>query len=545
MKVIAVIHADLAVSPIGTPSRLRDDLAGQPVLRRTAERVLRIEGLDSVHVTAPQEQADGIRRMLAGLEIAVHGTSAPPPAHQQLVRLARKPALDNWRGGIGGACWFDESIHPPVLLALAQQLAAEAVMVVPAHAALLNPALSSEMLKHFRQVGTDTRFVFAQAPPGLLPLFCTTELLAELAQIGYPPGSLLAYRPDNPFPDLTTRPNCYQTPTDVASASGRLLADTAEGLATCRAAVESLADGLDDAATLCRWLKRYRRSRVPDLPAEVEIELTTETATPDNLLRPAGRRLDRRGTMELAMLEKLLAEIAARDDVFVTYGGFGDPLLHPQWPEAIRAARQAGIFGLAVHCSAAALVRTGPEAVMADPPDILLVWLDAGSPQTYWQVTGSDGFERAVEALLAVEAMRRQRNQIAPLVVPGLCKSTANVHELEGFFDFWTERVGSCVIAGYSDRAGQMPQAQVADMAPPRREPCRRLNRSLMVLADGTAVACDQDFKGLCPVGHIERQTVAEIWKGPILSAMRQAHARADYASAGKLCSACREWHRP
>ncbi len=38
MKVIAAIQADLESTPIGTRSRLADELGGVPILRRTVER---------------------------------------------------------------------------------------------------------------------------------------------------------------------------------------------------------------------------------------------------------------------------------------------------------------------------------------------------------------------------------------------------------------------------------------------------------------------------------------------------------------------------
>ena len=41
MKVAAVIQADLIETPLGTRSRLADELAGAPVLRRTVERISR------------------------------------------------------------------------------------------------------------------------------------------------------------------------------------------------------------------------------------------------------------------------------------------------------------------------------------------------------------------------------------------------------------------------------------------------------------------------------------------------------------------------
>ncbi len=545
MNAIVVILADLARSPIGTRSRLAEPLAGVPVLRRTVMRALEIEGLGSVHVLARPAEIATVRQLLADLPSVVHESNLPQAPHEELVATARKWSLDNWRGGVATACSFDESFHAAALQAVARAAGADAVMAVPAHAALLNAPLASAMLKHLAGPGKDYRFVFAQSPPGLTPILLTATILDELVPAAYPPGVLLAFKPAAGEPDLVAKPCCYQVPTEVVTAWGRLLADTDESLARCAAVLDELGEkASQDAVQVCRFLGSHRDRTLPALPAELEIELTTQDALPATRLRPAGAVVPPRGPLDIRLLEKVLTRLGQRDDSLLVLGGFGDPLCAPAWLEAIRLARSAEVFGVSIHTSGKQLGRIQPEALLADPPDVLVVRLDAATEPVYVQVQGEAGLEQAVQAILALEEARKARKQVRPLVLPSLTKTRLNVTDQEAFFEQWITRLGTCWIEGYSDRAGQCERLQVASMAPPARIPCRRLRSRLLVLADGRAVSCDQDFRGLQVVGDLNRQDLREVWQGEPMRRLRE-YIPGTAPERRLLCDQCQEWARP
>ena len=103
--------------------------------------------------------------------------------------------------------------------------------------------------------------------------------------------------------------------------------------------------------------------------------------------------------------------------------------------------------------------------------------------------------------------------------------------------------LGTAVIAGPSDHAGQLPDVGVADMSPPRRRPCARLASRVVVRCDGTVVACEQDFAGRAILGNIADAPMTEIWQNR-LAPLRSDH-RAGNLAAHALCGSCRDWNRP
>jgi len=107
-------------------------------------------------------------------------------------------------------------------------------------------------------------------------------------------------------------------------------------------------DGADGSAeAIGQWLIDRRTADAGRLPHEIEIELTTDDPLPETLLRPAVGA-SQPWTAALDLLERVARELAEHDDdALVVLGGHGDPLLHPQFGEALHVLRGHGIYGIA------------------------------------------------------------------------------------------------------------------------------------------------------------------------------------------------------
>jgi len=539
MKFVAAILADLETTPLGTRSRLADDLVGTPVLRRTVQRVLAARCFSSVHVLAPLDQAAAVARLLDGLPVQHErhvGTRSP---HAELVRAGRWWGLDGWRGGIGSMCVFDEDVHIALLAALVEQTGADAVIPVPAAAAVADPALLDAIAGHFEGLGESARITIVQAPPGLAAVVLGRVLLQEMLSSNLPPGALLTYHPDQPAPDGTGKEICHRPAAEVIEARGRLLCDTRRGF---ERVADLLADGGEawPAARIGAWLMERHRRRVEAVPEEIEIELTTDDPDGDSvLLRPRGVAVGRRGPIELDAIARIAEAVAGYDDVRIVLGGFGEPCRHPRFAEICRALRRSAA-SLAVRTNGTAADPAVEDVLFETPVDVIEVTLDAATPETYRRVYGMDRFGEVSARLERWIARRASSQRVRPLIVPSLVKALETFDDLEPFYDTWQRRLGAVLVTGYSHCARQRPDRAVTSTAPPHREPCRRVRSRALILADGRMTTCDQDFAGRQAVGRVGDQDFAALWHGVGLEAVRR-----ETVAHGPLCGSCDEWHRP
>jgi hypothetical protein len=546
MKVIATLLADFERSPLGTRSRLRDDLLGETVLGRTLRRVLAAKRVTSVHLLVHVSQHTLAREAAEGLNVVVDTHEATPPFWQGQVASARKWSLDAWRGGIAGYTAFDEYLHPWVLEALARREGAEAVAVVPPAAPLLDPVMLDAMIEQFERVRHEMRLVFTQCAPGLAATVCSPALIADLASSPQPLGRVMAYRPADPQRDMVMQSCYYSTEAVVAHGVGRCVVDTlsaADRVAAILRDLGSTNSKTTDTLAVSSWLRGHRHD-IPAAPAEVEVELTTEDPLPGSTLRPRGSAVPARSRMSEATFARVIEGLVGRDDACLVLGGFGDPLMHPRWAEFVRTAREAGVFGIAVRTPAIHLDDAGITALIGNRVDVLNVTLDANTAETYARVHGLDAFDRVIANINRCMEACRKADCPPPWVVCEMVKTRETMPEMEAFYDRWASQTGGAVIAGPSDYAGQRPDLAVMQMAPPARSVCNRIFTRATVLADGRVLACEQDFRGLHAVGDLQTASLDALWKGPAINALRAAHLAGRF-DAMPLCPHCNEWHRP
>lgn len=548
MRTIAVIEADFVRGALGTRPRLNDDLLGETVLRRTLKRVLAARRIDRVHLVVHHREKALADAATAGLDVAVQTHDAGSVPWREMVASGRKWSLDGWRGGLVGSSVFDESLNPWVLSAVCQIDRAEAVVAVPPAAALLDPGLLDRLVDHYEQVRSEMRLAFTQTAPGLSAIVLEPAMIGELARAGQPLCRIMAYRPEEPRKDLTQQRAFYSVPAGITHAVGRCIADT--GWAFQRV-VRILRDTghadnvrAPDAETVSRWLAEHKYDQVGAVPDELEIELTTEDPLPNTTLRPRGPAVGKRGPMSMALFKKLIDELAARDDARIVLGGFGDPLLHPDWPAMVTYARQAGILGIAVRTTGVTLDARAVEALIAPRVDVLNVLLDAATAGTYRAVHNADRHQQVLANIEAVCRAVHEHQQPQPLIVCEMAKTRATIGEMEQFYDHWITKTGSAYLAGPSHYARQWPDLAVMSMAPPTRTTCHRIFFRALVLADGRVTVCDQDFKGNHAIGSLADSSLSSLWTGPAMTAVRRSHLDGGF-NGMPLCPACEEWHRP
>jgi spiro-SPASM protein len=243
--------------------------------------------------------------------------------------------------------------------------------------------------------------------------------------------------------------------------------------------------------------------------------------------------------MTLESLESILAQVARVDDLRFTLGGTGDPLLHPRFAEILQLIAQGGIPAVHIETDLLELSDAVVQAIVASRVDVLTVHLPAVCAGTYQRVMGIDGYAQVLENLKRLLSARRA----LPLIVPTFTKCRENLEEMEAWYDHWLRVLGTAVITGPSDYAGQIADVAVADMSPPRRRPCARLQSRMTLHSDGVIPSCEQDILARQPMGHVQRDGLSKTWQHGF--ATLRADHESDRLQLRPICTACKEWHRP
>jgi hypothetical protein len=293
------------------------------------------------------------------------------------------------------------------------------------------------------------------------------------------------------------------------------------------------------------------------LPQQVTIELTPrrDAVVHGPIVPQHYVDLDR-SDMPLDLALRIVQQFGHDQDVSLTIGGLGDALMHPDWQKVVCAARDAGVFGIAIETDLLG-DETTTQKLLDSPIDVVSVRLNADTARTYERVMTEEGDHRRfpivirnLETLLN-EGNRRRGNGSAhptnlPWVVPRLIKTRWTMDDMEGFFDRWTHFAGHAVIDGATTGRGPgtdlMPVQSPVPMAPPQRSACRQIRRRMTILSDGHVAQCDQDWLASRPFGNANTQDLAEIWRQ--MQTLWRAHDAGRWDEL-ELCAGCHHWHRP
>ncbi len=491
-KVIATVACDLEWSPIGTRSRLLEKLGERTVLGHTLEALRRVAAIDTIVLMAPEGQQEALRAvvkeasMFSGrptgdavgqprLSSSMNNdrvTNASPvgrplnveiipltPRHEMIerrVRAGRAWNLSGWRGGAGQFTVFDEDYHPAAVGEACKRFGADHVLSVPAHGALLDSDLLAALIHHHQHKNHEMRVTYTPAAPGLAGMVLRADIVTEMAAANVLPMHLLAYDPKSPNFDTLIRDACMQVDPALSKIPNRFLVDTER---SWQMAQKLLAHGpWDCLASMALAARDLSVTERFGQPRELQIELTARRHTNPPGSVPAAIR-DAITSLEASHWQRWFGRQQFADDLLLTVGGDGDPLLYADFLPVLRAARAAGARNIHLQTDLLDLPDALLQAMKENLVDVLSVCFYGDDAPTYAEVSGYDGYATANANLETVIALSKQT-----LLVPRLLKVRQTIPHLETFFDRWVGRVGWAVIDGPADRAGALPFAGVVDM---------------------------------------------------------------------------------
>lgn len=500
-----------------------------PVIGWTIARLQRSKKLGGITVAAWKDQAAALQQMGLEAQIKIVGERQPVPT-LDAITAAQKWA-SGWRGGLLNTCAYDRGYLGSVALETAAD--ADAIVLVDPSSALVDPGIIDRLIDAAATGSRD--YYFTQAPPGLAGVLLKRSMVQKLVDGNTHPGRVVHYLSDAPVLDPITSDACVELPLAISRSTERLTFDSSSQITRLAEATEPLNGTLISTAAEGIIQRMSGAKRCSAFPREITLELTTRRASTPVFIP----RVDR-ADLSLDALDSVVSEVSRYDDTRLAVTGTGDPLMHPQVIEMLK--RCSRLHAVSIETDLIAASDESLQAIVDASVDVVSVHIPAMTPATYANVMGVDALPRVVENVKKLITLRQLRGKGTPIVVPTFTKLAANIDEMEQWYDTWLRAVGSAVIVGPSDYCGQIADLSVADMTPPLRRRCNRIDSRLTVLSDGSMVMCEQDFSGRFVLGRVGETSIQSVWQGP-MDAVRDAHR--DGISLPVLCGDCREWHRP
>ncbi|MEM7575924.1 MAG: SPASM domain-containing protein [Planctomycetota bacterium] len=419
----------------------------------------------------------------------------------------------------------------PALHEALKSAQADASLLVGGDWCVVDPSLCEALIRRHQEAAEAMPLCFSQAPPGLSGLVVSAKLLGDLASANRGFADLLAYSPARPAVDPISQEFNLAVSAGVRSTARRFIYDTPDAVARIRAAHESLSTSAfyeADAETLTSWTRQdelaNRDARFEHLPPICEVELTPRRVAHGPITPQYAVTFDR-GDFDPHRLDGLSESLRGHA---VTLGGIGEPLLHPQWNQAVRAFRDADASAIALQTDLLAEDNSPPEqvaaAIMASEVDVVFVRLNAETADVYAAEMGVDRFDDVLETLQALFRLRAERSRqegagrAFPLIVPTLTKTRATTPSMEHFFERWWQLADHAAIFR-SPQGGRGTYALATDqnpvpMDPPWLEPDpHQFKHRLTVLSNGRVCLCHEDWLGRAAIGDLAHAPLDKIWR--------------------------------
>ena len=371
------------------------------------------------------------------------------------------------------------------------------------------------------------------------------DIVQEMGEKNVLPWQLLAYDPAAPAFDTLIRDACMQVDPALSKIPNRLLPDTDRSEQLCRQLLERVSPQAISSAELCRLAAQTiapgiaNPTRTHPAPRKLELELTT-----DRLIRPPATipKDLHRPTLPATQWSEFFTHQKLPDDLLLTIAGDGDPILHPDFLEILRAARRAAPLSIHVQTDLVSDPSALLAAISENLIDVLSINFPGHARETYHNLAGADLHPTVMANMEKLAAAIRPRaagfrsSSHPPCSNPASPSPNSNPSSTSGS----TRRLGPPRIPHRPRRPN--PLRRRRRHGPAKRKPCRRLWERLRILADGTAVPCDQDLHAQLPLGNIQTQSIQELWQNA--NALRAKHAEGN-SNEIDPCRHCREWHRP
>lgn len=254
------------------------------------------------------------------------------------------------------------------------------------------------------------------------------------------------------------------------------------------------------------------------------------------------------GGMDIDLYKKIVSEIKEHTASTVRIHSVGEPLLWDNLTEALKYNADNSIRSWIF--TSAVTNKTHLLENICDNTNVVEVSVNSTTTEDYLRTKGTDAFELVSRNIRGMSDYIK-RNNLSTRLITSRVQSVDKLRDQE-FTDYWKASglVSDSFVRSYHTY-NEMMQELTAEQEQPGHQPCLVHWARFNIGLSGDAVVCFNELfkKELDPsliLGNLKQETIAQIWHGPKLTALRNAELTKDYTDIPfsdrlpcKTCTSC------
>jgi len=238
--------------------------------------------------------------------------------------------------------------------------------------------------------------------------------------------------------------------------------------------------------------------------------------------------------------EKIAREMGNHPGTLLRYASDGESLLHPRFVEMVAYAHKAGVNPQNLTTNGYSLDAETSKSLLDAGMDVIDVSLDAFRKETYERIRRKSNFHRVISNVHKLIELRDRINPHMKIIVSIVDQDEA-ADEIDSFVDYWTPLVDRVLVRRFCNVLGLVKETGEGESPVQDRYPCPQFWKRVTITCSGHFRFCVEDWRNQTIVGHIEKNSIEEIWKGEAYERLRNLHLEGCYDEI-PVCENCTDW---
>jgi radical SAM protein with 4Fe4S-binding SPASM domain len=290
------------------------------------------------------------------------------------------------------------------------------------------------------------------------------------------------------------------------------------------------------------WPVNNTKRLYPQFPDRVTVELTNNCNLKCTMC-PRVYMKSSTGYMSTSLFKKVIDEISMYRDIALVPFFRGESLLHPEFIEMMKYAKQKRICPIQFTTNASKLTEDIAQALIGMELDFISFSVDSIDQDTYGNIRKGAELQDVMGNIEKFSEIKRKKGQDKPEIQVSVVKTEGTIDSIDEFVDFWQGRVDRVRVYKEHSKNGNFGSLSKNHdvITSEERQPCLKPFSDFIIYWDGSVALCNHDWDRRDAIGNVNHNSIKEIWQNGKYKKIRDAHIK-NNNKLEELCKRCDHW---